>query len=110
MDSVQRNGVSGRNAVSKQRVLVIGWDGATWDVVRPLVQQGRMPNIAGIIERGASGVLRSTLHPLSPQAWASFETGVNPGKHGIYDWFELNLGPFTPIAPTPCASSPSGAI
>lgn len=79
------------------RVLVVGWDGATWDVIRPLLAQGRLPNLARLLARGAQTVLRSTLHPLSPQAWSSYETGVNPGKHGVYDWFELNLGPFTPI-------------
>ena len=97
MTEQDRNRVSDRNSVSKPKVLVVGWDGATWDVIRPLVQQGRLPTMAKLMAQGATGVLRSTLHPLSPQAWTTYETGVNPGKHGIYDWYQLDLGPFRPI-------------
>jgi len=41
-----------------------------------------------IMEEGAWGKLESTIHPLSPQAWASFMTGKNPGKHGIFEFIE----------------------
>ncbi len=97
MTETVSNPSSVQPAHGQPRVLVIGWDGATWDVIRPLIAEGRLPNLARLLARGAHAVLKSTLHPLSPQAWSSYETGVNPGKHGVYDWFELNLGPFTPI-------------
>jgi predicted AlkP superfamily phosphohydrolase/phosphomutase len=70
-----------------QRVFMIGWDGATFDLMRPWIDAGKLPNVAKLIERGAQGPLRSTLPPWTFPAWSSFMTGKNPGKHGIYDFF-----------------------
>lgn len=67
------------------KTMIIGWDGATFDVIAPLVKSGRMPNVASIMSSGAWGRLESTMPPLTPVAWTSIITGVNPGKHGIYD-------------------------
>lgn len=68
------------------RLLVIGLDGATFDLIKPWVQQGELPNIAKILQRGVHGELKSTVPPMSPPAWTSFMTGKNPGKHGIIDF------------------------
>ena len=72
--------------MARPRFLVLGIDGATFDVIRPLADAGHLPNLARLIREGVHGPLRSTIHPLTPQAWASFMTGTNPGKHGIYDF------------------------
>lgn len=69
-----------------QRVLIIGWDGATFDLIRPWVAQGKLPTLAKIMQGGAHGSLRSTTPPMTFPAWSSFMTGVNPGKHGIFDF------------------------
>jgi predicted AlkP superfamily phosphohydrolase/phosphomutase len=74
------------NAPTKRRVLIIGLDGVTWDVLTPLVNEGRLPNIKRAIENGAWGVLQSTTPPITPAAWTTFLTGVQPGKHGIIDF------------------------
>lgn len=71
--------------MNKPRFLVIGWDGATFDIIAPLVASGRMPNVASIMRQGSWGRLESTVPPLTPIAWTSISTGVNPGKHGIFD-------------------------
>ncbi len=71
-----------------KRTLVVGWDGATWEVIRPLVEQGRLPHLARLMREGASGTLRSTTPPITPTAWTSLFTGKNPGKHGIFDFQE----------------------
>jgi predicted AlkP superfamily phosphohydrolase/phosphomutase len=68
----------------KKRVLVFGIDGATFDLVRPWMADGSLPNLAKIAGQGASGELQSTLPPNSAPAWTSFMTGMNPGKHGLY--------------------------
>jgi len=70
----------------KQRVSVIGLDGATHRIILPWVKEGKLPNLKKMMETGAWGELESTIHPLSPQAWASFMTGKNPGKHGIFEF------------------------
>jgi predicted AlkP superfamily phosphohydrolase/phosphomutase len=68
------------------RVFMIGWDGATFDLIRPWVAQGKLPTIARLMREGAHGLLRSTLPPMTFPAWSSFLTGVNQGKHGIFDF------------------------
>jgi predicted AlkP superfamily phosphohydrolase/phosphomutase len=70
----------------KKRVLVIGLDGATLDLVKPWVAAGKLPNLAHIVQEGACGPLRSVIPTISPPAWTTFMTGQNPGKHGIYDF------------------------
>jgi predicted AlkP superfamily phosphohydrolase/phosphomutase len=67
-------------------IAIIGLDGATWDLAGPFLEAGDMPALAGLIARGASGVLRSTVPPVTFPAWSSFMTGTNPGKHGIFDF------------------------
>ncbi|MGZ4280463.1 MAG: alkaline phosphatase family protein [Gaiellaceae bacterium] len=67
---------------------VIGLDAATFDVIDPLVEAGDLPNLARLLENGARGSLRSTTHPLTPLAWTTMVTGVNAGRHGIWDFTE----------------------
>ncbi|MEZ5502380.1 MAG: alkaline phosphatase family protein [Halioglobus sp.] len=72
----------------KPKTLLIGWDAADWKVIHPLIEAGRMPNIARLIERGVMGNL-ATLHPvLSPMLWTSIATGKRPFKHGILGFTE----------------------
>src|SRR6266446_3832618 len=70
------------------KVLLIGVDAGEWDVLGPLLDQGRIPNFARMRDQGSSGKLRS-LEPLtkSPIIWASIATGKVPQKHGILDFF-----------------------
>ncbi len=75
------------------KAFVLGLDGATWDLVRPMVDQGVMPNLAGVMDRGASGVLRSVFPPLSPVAWTGVMTGKNSGKHGVFEFLEFGHDP-----------------
>lgn len=74
----------------KPKTLIIGLDGATFTLLKPWADQGLLPNIARIIDTGCHGVLKSTTPPYTPPAWASFYTGVNPGKHGIFGFSCLN--------------------
>src|SRR6185436_11631167 len=72
----------------RPRVLLIGVDAGEWDVLGPLLNQGRCPSFARLRDQGSSGKLRS-LEPLtkSPIIWASIATGKVPQKHGILDFF-----------------------
>ena len=75
---------------SNTKVLVIGLDGASPLIISQLIADGKLPMFGEIAENGVSGTLMSVFPPVSPTAWASFMTGVNPGKHGILD-FEIRL-------------------
>jgi len=81
-------------APAPSRVFVVGLDGATFDLIDPWVQQGKLPNLAALMRDGAYGVLASTVPPISAPAWVSFMTGVNPGKHGIYHFQEHLAGSY----------------
>jgi predicted AlkP superfamily phosphohydrolase/phosphomutase len=64
-------------------LLIIGLDGATFDVLDPLIARGKMPNLARLKEQACWGRLQSTVPPFTAPAWSSFITGMNPGQHGI---------------------------
>jgi predicted AlkP superfamily phosphohydrolase/phosphomutase len=68
------------------KIVILGLDGATFDLMLPWVQAGKLPHVARLLNTGMAGTLRSTMPPMSPPAWNSFMTGTNPGKHGIYDF------------------------
>lgn len=75
-----------------QRVLAIGLDGATFDLLTPLMDQGVLPNLARMRGEGAWGPLSSTIPPLTAPAWSSFATGMNPGKHSVLQFFSASSG------------------
>ena len=74
------------------RVLLIGWDGADWRILDPMLEQGALPNLQSLMDRGQRGVLRSTIPTHSWAAWPSFMTGVDPVDHGVYDILETVPG------------------
>jgi predicted AlkP superfamily phosphohydrolase/phosphomutase len=70
------------------KVLLIGWDAADWNIARPLMDRGQMPHLRRLVESGASSDL-ATLQPmLSPMLWTSIATGKRPHKHGIHGFTE----------------------
>jgi len=77
----------------RSRVLVVGVDAGEWDVLGPLLNEGKVPNFARMRDHGSAGKLRS-LEPLtkSPIIWASMATGKVPQKHGILDFFMKQRG------------------
>ena len=70
----------------RDRVLVIGLDGGTFDVLDPRIRRGALPNLAALIRRGARGTLRAVVPPVTGPNWVSMMTGVNPGRHGVFDF------------------------
>lgn len=74
------------------RVLLVGWDGADWRILDPLLERGDLHNLQTLIDRGQRGVLRSTIPTHSWAAWPSFLTGVDPADHGVYDILETVPG------------------
>src|SRR5262245_55319937 len=65
------------------RVVLIGIDAATWDVIRPLMEAGELPSFRSLVDRGWSGVLRSMEPMVSPALWTTIASGHVPAEHGI---------------------------
>ena len=68
------------------KLLILGLDGATWDILTPVVAKGWMPFLKKLKERGSYGKLQSTFPHFTAPAWVSFYTGMSPKNHGIFDW------------------------
>ncbi len=75
-------------------LLVVGWDGASWNVLEPWLQQGRLPALARLRRLGLSGPLRAPWPPVTFPSWTTFMTGVNPGRHGIFDFTRREPGTY----------------
>ena len=69
-----------------KKLLVIGLDGASFNVLDALIEKSYLPNIARLIAGGARADLETTFPPITAVAWSSFMTGKNPGKHGIFEF------------------------
>ena len=75
-----------------ERVLVVGWDGVDWKILRPMLDRGELPNLAALIDRGAHGDCNSTVPSHSWCAWPSYMTGLNPAGHAVFDILEHKPG------------------
>ena len=79
-----------------KRVVILGLDGLDYGLTSKLLDEGKLPHLASLRDRGCFRPLGSTLPPISPVAWSSFQTGVNPGKHNIFDFLTPDLHTYQP--------------
>jgi len=81
------------------RILIIGMDGMDWQIADPLIEQGLLPNLAALRERGAWANVKALMPILSPLLWTSVATGVSPDRHGVIDFLvpDPNTGQPVPI-------------
>jgi len=79
-----------------KRAVVLGLDGLDPQRLRELMQKGELPHFRALAESGTFSELQSTCPPMSPVAWSSFATGVNPGKHNIFDFLNRDLKSYLP--------------
>ncbi|MBW1790341.1 MAG: alkaline phosphatase family protein, partial [Deltaproteobacteria bacterium] len=70
------------------KVLLIGWDAADWKIIHRLIDEGKMPNMAGFVEEGVIGNLATIRPDLSPMLWTSIATGKRPFKHRVLGFIE----------------------
>ena len=74
----------------QRKAVIVGVDGATFDLIRPWVAQGHLSNFRRLMEEGSHAVMRAPITaPLSPASWSSFATGLTPAHHGILDFIKL---------------------
>ena len=79
-----------------RRVVVLGLDGMDPELAARYMQEGKLPHLAALRDRGTFLPLQTTCPPISPVAWSSFQTGVNPGKHNIYDFLARDCATYLP--------------
>lgn len=81
-------------------LLIVGFDGATFDLIRPWAEAGLLPHLRRLMAEGAQAELASTLPPVTSPAWPTFMTGCNPGKHGVFDFIQPHGNNFTLVNST----------
>lgn len=92
MGSKSRSNLGSRSKLKLNKLAVFGLDGATFKVILPAVEQGKLPVIGQLLQGGVFSELESTIPPITGAAWATFQTGVNPGRHGAFDWLTRERG------------------
>jgi predicted AlkP superfamily phosphohydrolase/phosphomutase len=77
--------------LKEHRTLIIGLDGATFNIIDPLVKAGCLPNLSKLMAQGVHGTLNAWPNMNSASSWSSIVTGYNPGQHGIQDFGDAPL-------------------
>jgi len=88
--------MSAENTIRRQRVLIIGADGADPQIMARLIDEGKLPHLARLCAEGTWGPLRTTFPPVSPVAWMTCLTGVSPAGHGIRDFLVKSEDSYLP--------------
>jgi predicted AlkP superfamily phosphohydrolase/phosphomutase len=89
-----------------KRVVIVGFDGMDPELANRFMGEGKLPNLARLRESGTFRPLRTTFPAISPVAWSTFQTGVNPGKHNIYDFLARDLKNYLPFLSSAQISQP----
>ncbi len=76
------------------RLVIIGLDGATFDLIHPWIAAGDLPNLQRLMAEGSWGPLESVVHPFTAQAWTSLVTGTQQGKHRVFDFWERDFNTY----------------
>ncbi len=93
--SVRRKKTS-NSKYNVQRVLVIGLDGMDPDLASQYMKEGKLPNLSKLSKSGTFQKLQTTLPAMSPVAWSTFITGVDPSRHNIFDFLNRDLRTYLP--------------
>ena len=75
--------------MKRNKLLLIGWDAADWNIIWPLISQGKMPALKKLIENGVYGNMSTMSPPYSPMLWTTVATGKTPDKHGVLGFIEV---------------------
>jgi predicted AlkP superfamily phosphohydrolase/phosphomutase len=79
-----------------RKIIFLGMDGLDPKLVEKFMEQGKLPNFSRLRAEGSYRRLRTTFPALSPVAWSTFATGVNPAKHNMFDFLNRNLASYLP--------------
>ena len=80
--------------MSDRKTVVFGLDGACFELIKPWLDAGALPTLAGLIDAGGQTALESCVPATTPPAWTSLTTGVNPGRHGVFGFYGRRRGSY----------------
>src|SRR5262245_25415708 len=83
-------------AAAYDKVVILGFDGADASLVERYMAEGRMPHLKQLRDAGFYAPLRPTNPPQTPVSWATFTTGLNPGRTEIFDFLRRTEGTYLP--------------
>jgi predicted AlkP superfamily phosphohydrolase/phosphomutase len=99
-----------RGKAQIKRAVILGFDGMDPELADRFMAEGRLPNLARLRNQGTFRKLRTTYPAISPVAWSTFMTGVNPGKHNIYDFLARDLSNYLPFLSSVAIRSPKRSL
>ena len=91
--------IRGGKALARSRVkrfVILGLDGLDYRLTKKFLDEGKLPHMAALARQGCFRPLATTIPPISPVAWSSFQTGVNPGKHNMFDFLTPDTRSYQP--------------
>ena len=94
-DTLYRAGNLPEGAWPTNKLVIIGLDAADFQLTQGFMQDGDMPRLSAIADQGCFSSLKSVIPPQTAPAWTSITTGVNPGKHGIFYFYNFATSPLT---------------
>jgi len=80
----------GESSSEEPRIVVLGVDGLDPAMLTERIERGLCPNLGQLVAEGTFAALGTSWPPQSPVAWSNFITGVNPGRHGLFDFVHPN--------------------
>jgi predicted AlkP superfamily phosphohydrolase/phosphomutase len=89
-------GQKGYKQAKVQKLIFLGLDGLDPGLAERYMAEGKLPNMSRLREQGGFHRLRTTFPALSPVAWSTFATGVNPARHSMFDFLNRNLRSYMP--------------
>jgi predicted AlkP superfamily phosphohydrolase/phosphomutase len=79
-----------------KKLIILGFDGADAKLTEKWMDEGKLPNLAKLRTQGAFSPLRPTIPSQTPVSWSTFSTGLNPGRHGVFDFLKRDPKTYHP--------------
>ena len=79
-----------------KKLIILGFDGADARLTEQWMNEGKLPNLAKLRQQGTFSPLRPTIPSQTPVSWSTFSTGLNPGRHGVFDFLKRNPKDYRP--------------
>src|SRR4029077_2636864 len=80
-----------------RRVVILGLDGMDPGITTRFMREGKLPNFQRLADKGVFRPLATSYPSMSPVAWSSFTTGVDPSRHNIYDFLTRDPCTYMPM-------------